>query len=171
MIKYQNYKHYKLPITLKALEYGKLIYHNNNIYIVSFNRTNLALITQFDSYNQVKFYKEGNLIFEYKDHKIDNNSFIRSLENKNFTFKDGILIIIESLKTIRTLKSTIILNIYKMSKLVKFFVNIYKSELFILFLIGIIFLVIFPEDTSNLSMAGLSGKNIIKLRKTTSKYI
>jgi len=29
MINYQNYKHYKLPITINPLEYGKLIKNKN----------------------------------------------------------------------------------------------------------------------------------------------
>jgi hypothetical protein len=95
MIKYQNYKHYKLPITINPLEYGKLVYQNINFYILCFNKTNLALINQHDLYNQVKFYREGDFIFEYKDHKIDNNSFVRSLDNKKFTFKNGELISVD----------------------------------------------------------------------------
>src|SRR6266850_1650496 len=51
MLKFQNYRHYKLPITMNPLEYGKLIYNN-----------------------------------------IDDNSFIRSLGNRKFTYKNGQLI-------------------------------------------------------------------------------
>lgn len=87
MTKFQNYRHYKLPITINPLEYGKLVYQNIKLYILCFNKTNLAIITQNEQFNQVKFYKEGNFIFEYKDHKIDDNSFVRTLHNKNFTFK------------------------------------------------------------------------------------
>nr|WRO45318.1 hypothetical protein [Russula virescens] len=96
MIKYQNYKKYKLPITMNPLKYGKLIYQNINFYFIQINKTNLALINQYDLYNHVKFFKEGDLIFEYKDHKIDDNSFVRSLENRKFTFKDSELISIDS---------------------------------------------------------------------------
>jgi hypothetical protein len=99
MTKFQNYRHYKLPITLNPLEYGKLIYQNINIYIISFNRTNIALITQHDLFNHIKFFKEGNLIFEYNDHKIDNTTFVRTLENKKFTFKNYKLISINEMIT------------------------------------------------------------------------
>jgi hypothetical protein len=92
----QNYKHYKLPITIKPLEYGKLIYQNINIYVICFNRINIALINQNDLYNHVKIYREGNFVFEYKDHKIDDNSFVRSIENVKFTFKDNKLISIDT---------------------------------------------------------------------------
>lgn len=87
MNKFQIYKHYKLPITMNPLEYGKLIYQNINIYIISFNKTNIAIITQHELYNHIKFFREGDLIFEYNDHKIDDNTFIRSIENKNLHLK------------------------------------------------------------------------------------
>jgi len=93
MIKYQNYKHYKLPITIEPLKYGKLIIQIDdlNLFIVQINRTNIALILQYDDLNHVKLFKEGNLILEYTDHKSDDNIFIRSLNNTKFTFKNNLL--------------------------------------------------------------------------------
>jgi hypothetical protein len=92
MLHFQNYRKYRLPITINPLEYGKLIYHNTNIYIMHINIRSLALITKFDSHNQVKLYSNGELIFEYKDHKIDDDSFIRTIEGNKFTFKENKLI-------------------------------------------------------------------------------
>jgi hypothetical protein len=89
MIKYQNYQHYKLPITMNPLEYGKLIKQYENEFIIQVNSTNIVLITQYDQLNHVKFYKKGDLIFEYKDHKITENIFVRNLNNKKFTFKNN----------------------------------------------------------------------------------
>ena len=97
MLKFQNYKHYKLPITMDPLKYGNLLYQNNNIYILQFNRTNVAIINQDGLNNLVKFFKEGNLIYEYKDFKLSINSFVRTLENKKFTFEKGILVSINKL--------------------------------------------------------------------------
>ena len=144
MLKYQNYKHYKLPITMNPLEYGKLIYQNINIFIVSFNRTNIALINQYDLYNHVKFYKEGDLIYEYNDHKIDDNSFVRSLENTKFTYKNNQLIEIN-----------------------KKIVQVILIILLLLLIINIKNL-----DTATILNSGLiNSTNIIKLRKTASKNI
>ena len=94
MIKYQNYKHYKLPISINPLEYGKLIYQDpmKNIFIIQINKTNIALITQLENLNNVKFFKEGDLSFEYKDIKTNDNGFIRSLENKRFGYKNNKLV-------------------------------------------------------------------------------
>ena len=36
-MKYQNYSHYKLPITINPLEYGKLIEQIDNKYIIQLN--------------------------------------------------------------------------------------------------------------------------------------
>jgi hypothetical protein len=94
MIKYQNYKKYRLPITLNPLEYGKLIYHyaDINLYIIYINSTNIALINAHDLFNEVKFFSKGDLIYEYKDHKIGNDYFVRSIGNMKFEFKDNVLI-------------------------------------------------------------------------------
>jgi len=97
MLKFQNYKKYKLPITINPLNYGKLIYQNINFYVVFINNRNLALIDQYDLYNQVKIYTNGELNFEYKDHKIDDSTFIRSIEDSKFTYKNNKLISINKI--------------------------------------------------------------------------
>jgi len=89
---FQNYSHYKLPITMDPLKYGKLILNIEKLFIVQVNKTNVAIINQHKELNSIKLFKEGDLIFEYKDIKINDNSFIRDLENKNFTFKNNVLI-------------------------------------------------------------------------------
>ena len=82
---------------MNPLEYGKLIIKidNLNLFIVQVNRTNVALIYQHKDLNHIKLYNEGNLVFEFKDHKIDDSIFIRSFENKKFTFKNKELVYIE----------------------------------------------------------------------------
>lgn len=99
LIKYQNYKHYRLPITINPLEYGKLILKIDelNLFIMQVNRTNMVLLYENDEFNIVKFFNEGNLIFEFKDHKYNDNKFIRSLDNKKFTFKNNKLTEINNL--------------------------------------------------------------------------
>jgi hypothetical protein len=94
-IKYQNYSHYKLPITMDPLKYGKLIINIGKQFVIQVNRTNIALITQFDNLNHVKLFKEGDFIFEYKDIKSNDDIFIRSLNNNKFTFENQILTLVE----------------------------------------------------------------------------
>jgi hypothetical protein len=201
MTKFQNYKHYKLPITINPLEYGKLLVQISDLFILQFNKTNIAIINQFKDHNKIKFYREGDLIFNYTDHKIDNNTFVRSLENRKFTFKNGELISVDFQKLIlQIVLISLILLIYSISSensynlnialaglsnknifkdIIKKIENIYKNnkaELFILFefslviLIYLICFVIFPDNSTNIALAGLSTKNIIKLRKIKSKH-
>lgn len=99
-LQYQNYKHYKLPITINPLEYGKLIFNKDNTYIIQITNHTIAIITQLEEFNEIKFFKTGDLTFTYKDHKIDDNTFIRSLENKKFTFKNNKLINVQINKPI-----------------------------------------------------------------------
>lgn len=105
MLKYQNYQHYKLPITINPLEYGKLIYQNENKYIIQINKTNVVIITQNEEFNEIKLFREGILLLEYKDHIINENTFIRSLNNNKFTFKDNILISVMFEKSINYIDS------------------------------------------------------------------
>lgn len=49
--------------------------------------------------DQVKIYTNGDLIFEFKDHKIDENTFVRSIDNNKFTFKNNKLIEINKFMT------------------------------------------------------------------------
>jgi hypothetical protein len=88
MIKFQNYKHYKLPITINPLDYGKLIIkiEELKLFIIQVNKTNIALITEYDDFNHIKLFREGDLIFEYRDHKSLENVFVRSLNNKKIHF-------------------------------------------------------------------------------------
>jgi hypothetical protein len=141
-LSYQYYYHHKLPITMNPLNYGKLINQKDNVYIIQVNRTNIAIITQFDEFNEIKFYKEGDLVYEYKDHKINENTFIRSLANKKFTFKNNELV---------ETQNTIILVI-------------------LIFLIYIIFFVIFTETETKIA-ATLSSYNVIKLRKVKNIHV
>jgi hypothetical protein len=90
MIYYQNYKHFKLPITINPLNYGKLIFQEDKIYVIQGNSCTF-LIYEYEDYNLIKLYRKGDFIFEYKDHKVSANTFIRNVDNKNFTFVENIL--------------------------------------------------------------------------------
>lgn len=97
---YHNYYHYLFPITFNPLEYGKLIFHSGNNYIVQINLRNVAVIeTKEGVENCVKIYKEGQLIFEYTDKYIDQNSYCRVIGKNKFTFINNELHLTVSEKT------------------------------------------------------------------------
>jgi len=188
MIKYQNYSHYKLPITVNPLEYGKLIEQVGQKYIIQLNSTNVLIINERANENFFKLFRKGEFIFEFKDIKIDNNTFIRSILDQKYTFKDSVLISTEIITVLGYIKiyplyeitNSVTITPLNENNLVKLLKNTYiyknkKAELFILFELFLIFsifimcFVIFPDvDSVNTSLAAFSKGNIIKLRKNRS---
>jgi hypothetical protein len=61
---YHNYQHHKLPITMDPLEYGRLIKTIGNIYFIQVNDKNTVIITVFEDYNEVEFYRSGVLCYK-----------------------------------------------------------------------------------------------------------
>jgi hypothetical protein len=84
-VQYQLYKHYKLPVTMEPLKYGKLTYYDKatNTYIIQITPLTQAHITPVveDAINEnkVQIFKNGAMILEYIDRMIDDNTFIRIL--------------------------------------------------------------------------------------------
>jgi len=106
-IQYQDYQHHKLPITMNPLEYGILIEQTDNKYYIQINKTNSVIINQINNVNEVKFYRSGKLKYIYTDKIINNTTFIRSLDNKQFTFVNNELVLLtidKSIKFIEPLK-------------------------------------------------------------------
>ena len=68
---------------MNPLEYGYLIENLDKKYFVQVNDTNIAVIVQEDDINNVKFYRKGVKRYEYTDCRIDDSTFIRSLQIKN----------------------------------------------------------------------------------------
>jgi len=97
-IKYQNYSHYKLPITMDPLKYGKLIEQIDNKFIITLTTpTNIAVITKINNENFVKIFRKGELMFEYKEFKISDIRFIRTIQDQRYTFENNKLISTEIL--------------------------------------------------------------------------
>jgi DNA polymerase elongation subunit (family B) len=108
-IEFQDFQHHKLPITMNPLEYGKLITQIANKFIIQINDTNIVIIDQFEGYNDVKLFRKGELMYEYRDNFINSNTFTRAISNKKYTFTNNELILIEidkKVKFIEPLKSS-----------------------------------------------------------------
>jgi hypothetical protein len=89
---YPKYPRLKLPITMDPLNYGKLMKNIGNIFIMQVTQKNIAIITQKDDVNEVEFFISGELKYKYTDKKENNSIIIRTIENKQFTFRDGKLV-------------------------------------------------------------------------------
>jgi hypothetical protein len=158
MIKYQNYLHYKLPITMIPAEFGTIIEQFSNKYIVQLSTTNVVVIKEVDNENFIRFFRKGELMFEFKDTKISENTFTRTIFDQKFTFEKNKLI------------STEILILSRNSYISIYNSNTPYTKLQFIFLIYLIFFAIFPETEINMMLVGLST-NIIKLRRVASKHV
>lgn len=79
----------------------------DNKYWVQINKTNSVVINQVNDTNEVKFFRSGELKYIYSDKIINNSTFIRSLDNKQFTFVNSELVLVtieKSAKFIEPLK-------------------------------------------------------------------
>lgn len=94
----QIYNKYKLPITFNPLEYGTLIFKTNNYYIMKINNTNEAIIKCSENENEVTIQRNGNIVIMYKDIKINDNTFIRKINNSEYTYVDNELKLITTVK-------------------------------------------------------------------------
>jgi hypothetical protein len=99
----QNYKHYKLPITLDPLNYGNLIRVINSasadnityytMHLTNGNVFNIDQITNDNGYviNKVGLFR-NNLILSYLDTQINDTQFKRVINNKVYIYNlDGTL--------------------------------------------------------------------------------
>lgn len=101
MTKIQFYSHYKLPITMDPLKYGKLLDQFNNKFIINLTTKNIAIINQEDKQNFIRIFKNGDLVLEYKDTFISDRSFSRFINDKKFIFENDRLISTQILNALR----------------------------------------------------------------------
>lgn len=89
-VNYQTFNKYKLPITFNPIKYGKIIKVVNNQYIIQISETNLAIIDhEPNNINKIELFKKGELCLEWTDRYINENTFIREIGQKEFTFVNG----------------------------------------------------------------------------------
>jgi hypothetical protein len=104
-LRYQDFQHHKLPISMNPLKYGLLINKKDNEFTIQINDTNLALIIQEENKNIVKIFRKGVKVYEYIDIKINDSTFIRELLNKKFTFINNELALLTIDKKVKFIKS------------------------------------------------------------------
>nr|YP_009487206.1 hypothetical protein [Russula abietina]AWB36108.1 hypothetical protein [Russula abietina] len=193
MIKYQNFSHYKLPITMDPLKYGKLLDETNQKFIIQLTTKNIAVIKQYPKENFVRIFKNGELVLEFRDKFLSENLFKRSIYDTIFTFENEKLIkteisnlsgLIEIFSITpdnltpfnmqeRNLKNNKTKN-YLFPKWLedsKYAAELFiLFELFLIFLVYIVFFVLFSENSNiAISIAILSSKNISSFRRGKRK--
>lgn len=110
MIKIQIYSHYKLPITMEPLKYGKLLDQINNNFIMQLTTKNIAIIKQQEKENYVRIFKNGDLVLEFRDKSVQEKSFIRYLNNTRFLFENDKLISTQILNALGQFSNTPLIN-------------------------------------------------------------
>ena len=92
----------KLPLTFNPLEYGRLVRKNSNEYWVKINTTCDAIIIRSNKglSNKVTILSQGNIIMEYVDKYIDENTFERILNNNKYRIIDNEIALHESRKSV-----------------------------------------------------------------------
>lgn len=188
--KYQKYSHYLLPIAIEPLKYGKIIEQFGNKYIIQLTTSNVLVIKVVDNTNFIRFFRKGDLMIEFTDSKVSENTFTRTINDQRFTFEKNKLTTTEILSGLDWITifsiyedtDSITLTPCHKSSLTNWiedstFFKKYSAELFIsfklflIFLVYVVFFIIFPEvDNTNLSLTMFSKGNIIKLRRVKSKH-
>jgi hypothetical protein len=97
-----SFQIYKLPIAFYPSEYDNVIKINNYDYVVALKNNYIIKIKYFSNKIPLRtkctLYKENKVILEYQDVKLNNNSFMRKINNNKYTFINGKLEIMEAFK-------------------------------------------------------------------------
>lgn len=95
--RYQKFSHYLIPIAIEPLKYGKLIEQFGMKYIIQLTTSNILVIKVIDNNNFIKIFRKGDLMIEFIDSKVSENTFTRTINDQRFTFKNNKLITTEIL--------------------------------------------------------------------------
>jgi len=120
-VPFQNYKHYKLPITMDPLKYGILTYYDDstNTSIVQITPLTQAHITRISppmgTENQVVIFRKGKPILGFQDREITRKgSFIRTIGKNQYQYNDKgeleLLTVKNSTKFINPVTQSLLIN-------------------------------------------------------------
>ena len=100
-----SYYQYKLPIAFNPKYYENVLKVTNYDYICPLTDNYLIQIKYINKKTtKCKLFKKNELVLEYRDSKINENKFIRKIENNKFTFEFGELILKECIKKTRNIQ-------------------------------------------------------------------
>jgi hypothetical protein len=90
---FQNYKNNNLVISFNPSDFGQILnktkLNNETLYILQ-DKDNLTIkILSSENLNSIEIFKKGDLIIKFKDFKLDENKFIRIIDNKKFYFENN----------------------------------------------------------------------------------
>jgi antitoxin component YwqK of YwqJK toxin-antitoxin module len=98
----QKFYNNKLPITFNPLEFGVLIDQDENRFTVKMSDKAFVIIKQVEDsngkINQVKYFKDNVLMYEWKDYYISDTSFRREIGKSIYTYANGELLLLTVLR-------------------------------------------------------------------------
>nr|YP_009487294.1 hypothetical protein [Russula lepida]AWB36196.1 hypothetical protein [Russula lepida] len=90
---HQKYKNLKLPISMEAKDYGRLIVQNKIEtginYILQNEKGETIDFKKYEKYNEVECFKNGISLVKFTDIFINKVKFLRKIENKYLYFENG----------------------------------------------------------------------------------
>nr|UEX92829.1 hypothetical protein [Marasmius tenuissimus] len=96
---YLTYYQYKLPIAFHPMDYEDVIKYSNYDYNVPLKNSDSIKIKLINKTStECVLYHRNKVILEYKDTKIDDNTFIRKINRNKYTFVLGKIELMESEK-------------------------------------------------------------------------
>jgi hypothetical protein len=110
---FQTWYNNKLPIAFNPEDYGKIINRIGNVFIIKFTNKIDIHIKQLSrnntKFNLVKYFKNGKLLFEWKDiqtNKIIYNTFNREIGKSTYHYENGILVLSQINKITKPIQRT-----------------------------------------------------------------
>lgn len=97
------YYNHKLPIALKAEDYGEILQVIGQTTIVSFKKNIILIIEKEQNKNHIKYIKNGKTHYEWIDHIKEDNSLIREIGKTTILWKDGEIIWTKKLKITKSI--------------------------------------------------------------------
>jgi hypothetical protein len=96
----QKYKNNNLPTSMNPMDFGRIVdkynIENGIAYILQNEKEQTITFKNFETFNQVEFFKSGISLVKFKDIFINKNKFMREIDNKSFTFILGKEVLFEN---------------------------------------------------------------------------
>jgi len=110
-LKYQIYYNNKLPIGILPEEYGTIIHENDSHFTISVSKNAMIILkviqTNLSKINYIKYFKNGNLLFEWKDTIVSEFKFIREIGKSIIHYENSEKVLLMIVKQTKAIKQKI----------------------------------------------------------------
>ena len=118
-----EYNEMKLPISINPIDFGKFVkqipIENGKIFVVQNSKGQIVMISKFEEYNEVEYFKNSKSLLKFRDEIISNNKFNRIIDSKKYYFENN-----QQVLFTKDIKSKFISKISKSKNLVNKFLTL-----------------------------------------------